>query len=101
MRRVLHIWLLVFAFLFIQEAVAVHSASHVAAATHAGDKGLPSDTACQVCIGHASLSGAAPLPVAPTLFTSDAVQSQPGFVLVPFVSRAVVTARARAPPVLS
>jgi hypothetical protein len=99
MRRILHIALLVFSLLFAQGAMAAHSASHVATAGHAGDKGLPSDAACDLCISHAQLSGAAPLPVTPALPVCTASHEAPDADVTLFVSTSVVHSRARAPPV--
>jgi hypothetical protein len=99
--RILHAFLLVFALLFAQSGAVVHAAVHVAAASHGSDQGLPSDTACELCVGYAQLAGSAPLPVQPGLPECAARHAIPEAAAAVFFTRTVFHSRARAPPFFS
>ena len=100
MRRALHAFLLIFAFLFAQAGLAAHAASHVAAG-NPGEQGLPADAACELCVGYAQLAGGAPLPDAPALPVCAARQPAPDVFAALPVSSPGFSSRARAPPVFS
>lgn len=99
MRRALHAFLLVFAFLFAQAGWAAHTASHVAVASH-GD-GLPADAPCDLCVGYAQLASGAPLPDAPSLPACVARYEVPAAYTALTVSPSGFHSRARAPPAFS
>jgi hypothetical protein len=101
MSRALSAFLLVFAFLFAQAGWAAHTASHVVAASHNGDQGLPADTPCELCVGYAQVAGGAPLPDAPSLPVCNARYETPDSIAALPVSRAIYRSRARAPPAFS
>jgi hypothetical protein len=98
--RTVHAFLLVFAFLFAQAGAAMHMAGHIAAATHSGDKGLPSDTACQLCVGYAQISGAAPLPAQAAVPACLASYQLPQAAPTLLFNQTFFYTRARAPPAL-
>lgn len=100
MNRLLHAFLLIFAFLFAQAGLAAHAASHVAVENR-GEQGLPADSGCKLCVGYAQLAGSAPLPGAPALPVCIASHQAPDSFTALFVSSASFHSRARAPPVFS
>lgn len=100
MRRALHAFLLIFAFLFAQAGLAAHAASHVAV-ENPGEQGLPADVACEFCVGYAQLAGGAPLPSTPALPVCTATHPAPDSFMALLVSSASFHSRARAPPVFS
>jgi hypothetical protein len=89
----LHAFLLVLALLFAQGAMVAHAASHV------GDKGLPSDGACELCVSYAQIGGSAPLPVQPSLPVCGAHYQRPETVVQVLFTQTIFHSRARAPPV--
>jgi hypothetical protein len=99
--RILHAFLLVFALLFAQSGAVVHAAVHIAAASHGSDQGLPSDSACELCVGYAQLAGGAPLPALPGLPGCEAHEQRHEAVIQVFLARPIVHSRARAPPFFS
>ena len=99
MNRSVHAFLLVFALLFAQAGAAAHTAGH--AVGHGGDKGLPADAACELCVGYGQLSGAAPLPEQPRLPLSTARQPLPDTAATVVFTQTVFHAPARAPPLFS
>lgn len=101
MRRTLHAFLLVLAFLFAQDGMLAHAASHGVSVGHAGDEGVPSDAVCELCVGYAQLGGSAPPSVMQALPVCLAGHETPDAYSLLFVSRAVVHSRARAPPLFS
>ncbi len=101
MNRALHAFLLVFAFLFAQAGWAAHGASHVVAEKHSGDKSLPADAPCELCMGYAQFAGAAPMPDTPALPACLARHEAPDSLTALIVSRATPHQRARAPPAFS
>ncbi len=101
MQRAIRALLLVFAFLFAQGDMVAHAISHVAPVSHAGDEGAPQDSACELCVGYANLSGSAPLPenvLLPVCLTRHEPTQRLVSVLV---TRHAFHSRARAPPVFS
>lgn len=101
MRRILHIFLLIFALLFAQLGMVAHAASHVAPVSHAGHEGVPSDAACELCVGYAQLGGNVPPSVVLVLPACIAGHVLPAVVVSGFVSCRGFHSRARAPPVFS
>jgi len=101
MQRVIHTFLLVLAFLLAQGGMVVHAISHVAPASHAGDDGAPQDSACELCVGYAQLSGSAPLPENLLLPVCLARHGAPQQLVSVLVTRHAFHSRARAPPVFS
>jgi hypothetical protein len=81
--------------------MAAHAVSHLAPVSHAGDKGLPHDPACELCVGYAQLSGSAPLPAQPLLQDCPARHEAPQELVSVFVTRTSFQSRARAPPAFS
>lgn len=100
MRRTLHAFLLVFAFLFAQAGVAAHAASHMAESP-AHDHGLPSEAGCDLCVGYAQLGAGVPLSQPPSLPLCSAKHERPVASTALPVAQAVFYALARAPPVFS
>ena len=100
MRRALHTFLLVFAFLFAQAGMVAHAASHVDAVQH-DDGGLGAEAVCDLCAGYAQLSGAAPLPKGPSLVASDGGCGVVSVDAAGVPGRVFFFALARAPPVFS
>jgi hypothetical protein len=92
-KRGLHAFLLILGLLFVQLGAVAHAASHVS------DKGLPSDTACELCVGYAQMAGSAPLPAQPVLPVCEARYQTPEAVVQFFYTRTIFHSRARAPPV--
>jgi len=102
MRRTLHSFLLIFAFLFAQGGLTAHAVSHLAPVTHAGgDDGLPHEQACELCVGFAHLSGSAPLPESLPQPVILARHERPLHSVAPALTRYEFHSRARAPPVFS
>lgn len=101
MRRALHVFLLVFTFLFAQTGMGAHAASHVAQSTHDGGKGLPSETVCELCAAYAQLDAGALLSQVPSLPVCVAGDERPVSFAAFSVCRAVFHSLARAPPVFS
>lgn len=101
MRRALHAFLLIFAFLFAQGGMSVHAISHVAAAGQSDDDGLPHEPACDLCAGYAQFSGAAPLPDALPMPGNLAGQELPRQPAAIIAGRLAFHSLARAPPVFS
>ncbi|KAB2308591.1 hypothetical protein F8A87_12965 [Betaproteobacteria bacterium SCN2] len=101
MRRALHAFLLVFAFLFSQAGLSAHAVSHLAAERHGSEQGVPPHAACDLCVGYAQLAGTAPMPVPPALPDCAARHEVPETHAAVQASRAVIHAHARAPPVFS
>jgi hypothetical protein len=100
-RRSLHAFLLVLAFLFAQGGMAAHAVSHLAPVTQDGDEGLAHDPACELCVGYAQLSGSAPLPVQLVLQGCLARHEAPQNHVFAFVTHTAFHSRARAPPFFS
>jgi hypothetical protein len=101
MRRAVQTLLLVFAFLFAQGGLIAHSATHLAPVSHAGDKGLPSDSTCASCVGFAQMAGSAPLPEQSPLPHCVARQEVPHAQTPVPATRTAYRLRARAPPAFS
>jgi len=101
MSRALHAFLLVFTFLFAQAGWAAHSASHVMVENHGGDRGLPADAPCELCVGYAQIASGAPLPEAQGLPVCNARHETPDSVTALPVARTSPRPRARAPPTFS
>jgi len=101
MRRTLHTLLLIFAFLFAQAGMVAHAASHLVPVSHAGDQGVPTHVACELCVGYAQLGGSAPPAVLPVLPVCVARHEVPAVFATVFVTRSSFHSRARAPPVFS
>lgn len=98
MQRAAYAFFLVFAFLFVQGGAVAHAVSHVAPVSHAGGEGMPSDTACELCVGYAQLSSGALLSVPPAVPVCAASHEVPvAFTTVSF-SRFAFHSSARAPP---
>jgi hypothetical protein len=97
-RRALHAFLLVFAFLLSQAGLAAHAAGHVADIKLYDHKAPPVSEPCELCEAYAQVSGGAPVPpfsLPVCLATFEQVASSGYFI----PARFVVTQRARAPPV--
>jgi hypothetical protein len=101
MRRIMHAVLFVLAFLFAQGGMVAHAISHVAPTSHAGDKGVAQDAACDLCVGYAHLSGSAPLPANALLPVSLARQDVPSQHAPVLVTLHAFHSHARAPPAFS
>lgn len=101
MRRILHIFVLLFAFLFAQGGLAAHAASHLAPVSHAGDEDVSADSACELCVGYAQFGGGALPSVLPPLPDCGARDEVPVFAATVFTIRRAFHSRARAPPVFS
>lgn len=101
MQRAFHAFLLAFALLFAQGGMAAHAISHMAHASHAGDEGVPQDSASDLCVGYAQLSGSAPLQVQALQPECLARHEAPQIHFSAFVSRTVSQSRARDPPAFS
>lgn len=98
MRRALHAFLLVFAFLFTQAGLAAHAAGHVADIKLYDHKAPPLGEPCELCVAYAQLSGGAAAPPfsLPICLATFEQAASPGY-FIP--AQFVVTQRARAPPV--
>ena len=102
MIRILHAFLLVFAFLLSQAGMSAHAINHVASISHLGDdKGQPSDSACELCVGYAQLAGSAPFPYQPPMAVGMASLQVPVEPPSCFPVRLFYHSRSRAPPVFS
>jgi hypothetical protein len=95
MKRSLHAFLLVVALLLAQLGAVAHAAGH------SRDAGLPSDSACELCVGYAQIAGAAPLPAQMALPLCTTSQKKPETAAAVFFTQSVFHSRARAPPVFS
>jgi len=98
MRRYLHPFLLVFAFLFAQVGYTAHLATHLVAPA-SQDQGHTSDSSCEVCVAYAQLGSG---PLAFTLFQPPVLAAVQDWVVAarPFFKPvSAFFARARGPPV--
>lgn len=101
MRRILHILVLLVAFLFAQGGALAHAASHLAPVSHAGDEGAPADSACDLCVGYAQFGGGALPSVLPVLPDCYARHEIPAVFTTVFITRHIFHTRSRAPPIFS